>query len=134
MSNIQEKIKEFSELIKQYPCVKEFYVYRAILYEKTKQYKKAIEDYKQTLPDTYICFNMADICERNGLIKEAENFYTKAINKDKNNTYNYISRIYFYIRNKETEKALSDCNTVLKLSPKNETIMALKRILTGKSD
>ena len=131
-NDIKEKIKEFTELIKNHPDVKEFYVYRAFLYEKTKQYQKAIEDYKKTLPITYICFNMADICERNGLIKEAENFYTKAINKDKNNTYNYISRIYFYLRNKEIEKAVSDCKTVLKLSPKNETVLTLKRILTGK--
>ena len=128
---IKEKIKEFTELIEKYPEIKELYVYRAFLYEKTKQYKKAIEDYKKTLPKDYICFNIADICERNGLVKEAEHFYTKAINEDKNNIYNYIFRIHFYMRTKEIEKALLDCNTVLKLSPKEETILTIKRILTG---
>ena len=129
---IKEKIKDFTELIKRHTEVQELYIYRAFLYEKTKQYKKAIEDYKKIIPPRYICFNMADICERNGLIKEAENFYTKAINEDKNNICNYISRIYFYIRNKEIEKAILDCKMILKLSPKDETILTLKRILTGK--
>ena len=127
----KEKIKEFSDLIKKYPYIKELYVYRAILYEKSKQYKKAIEDYKMTLPHQYICFNMADICERNGLNKEAEEFYTKVIKKNTKDIYKYMDRICFYIRNKETAKALSDCKTVLKLSPKNETVLTLKRILTG---
>ena len=129
---MKEKIKEFSELIRKYPYVKEFYIYRAFLYEKTKQYQKAIEDYKSIIPTHYICFNMAGICERNGLIKEAEKFYTQAINKDKKNIHKYINRIYFYIRTKETEKAITDCKTVLELSPKDETITTLKRILTGK--
>lgn len=131
-NDIKEKIKEFTELIKKHPDVQELYIYRAFLYEKTKQYQKAMEDYKKTLPITYICFNMADICERNGLIKEAEKFYIKEINKNKNNIPNYISRIYFYLRNKEIEKAILDCKTVLKLSPKDENILTLKRILTGK--
>ena len=128
----KEKIKEFTELIKNHPEVKELYIYRAFLYEKTKQYQKAMEDYKKTLPTRYVCINLADICERNGLIKEAEKFYIKEINKNKNNIPNYISRIYFYLRNKEIEKAILDCKTVLKLSPKDENILTLKRILTGK--
>ena len=32
---MKERIKEFSDLITRYPYVKEFYVYRAFLYEKT---------------------------------------------------------------------------------------------------
>ena len=129
---MKEKIKEFSELIKQYPYIKEFYIYRASLYEKSKQYQKAIEDYKTIIPEQYICFNMADICERNGLIKEAERYYTQEINKDKRNIRKYLRRIYFYIRTKEIEKAISDCKKVLELSSKNETVSILKKILTEK--
>ncbi len=83
--DIKAKINEFTELIKQYPHVQELYVHRAILYEKSKQYQKAIEDYKMISPVYYINFDMAGICERNGLNKEAEEFYTKAINEDKKN-------------------------------------------------
>lgn len=130
INDIKEKIKEFSELIQKYPYVQEFYIYRAYLYEKSKQYPKAIEDYKAILPAQYICFDMAGICERNGLVKEAEKYYTQAINKDKKNIQQYIRRIYFYIRIKKIEKAILDCKTVLELSPSNETIKTLKRILT----
>ena len=132
INDIREKIKEFSELIQKYPYVQEFYIYRAYLYEKTKQYPKAIEDYKIILPKQYICFDMAGICERNGLVKEAEKYYTQAINKDKKNIQQYIRRIYFYIRIKKIEKAILDCKTVLELSPKDETVKTLKRILTEK--
>ena len=129
-NDIKEQIKEFSNLIKRYPHVQEFYVYRAFLYEKTKQYQKAIEDYKKILPVQYLNFDIAGICEKNDLLKEAEIYYTKAINGDKNNIHNYIRRIYFYMRIKEIDKAILDCKTVLEISPKKETIQILKRILT----
>ena len=64
--------------------------------------------------------------------KEAEKFYTKAINKDKSNVNNYINRLYFYMRIREIEKAISDCKAILKLSPKKETVLNLKKILTEK--
>jgi len=129
-NNVKEQIKEFSELINKYPYVKEFYIYRAFLYEKTKQYQKAMEDYKMILPPQYLNFDIAGICEKNGLVKEAEKYYTQAINEDKKNIYRYISRIHFYMRIKEIDKAILDCKKVLKLSPKKETIQTLKRILT----
>ncbi len=130
--NIKQQIKEFSELIKQYPYVREFYVHRAILYEQSKQYQKAIEDYKMISPVFYISFDIADMCEKNGLNKEAELFYTKAINEDRKNIYNYIRRICFYIRIRQIEKAVSDCQKVLEISPKKETVLTLKKILTEK--
>ena len=129
-NDIKEQIKEFSELINKYPFVQEFYIYRSFLYEKTKQYQKAIEDYKKILPPQYLNFDIAGICERNNLVKEAERFYTQAINKDKKNIHHYIRRIHFYIRIKEIDKAILDCKTVLELYPKKETIETLKRILT----
>ena len=129
-NNIKEQIKEFSELIKKYPHVKEFYIYRSYLYEKTKQYQKAIEDYKMIVPAYYLNFDIAVVCEQNGLIKEAERFYTQAINEDKKNIHKYIRRIYFYIRVKKIEKAILDCKTVLKISPKDEIVKTLKKILT----
>ena len=130
INNIEERIKEFSELIKKYPYIKELYLERAKLYDKSKQYKKAVEDYKQLFPGYYACRDIISVCEETGLKEEAEQFYTKAINKDKSNIDNYIRRAYFYMRIGETEKAVLDCKTVLKLSPKNETILTLKKILT----
>ena len=129
-NDIKEQIKEFSNLIEKYPYVQEFYIYRAYLYEKTKQYQKAMQDYKEILPPQYLNFDIACICEKNHLLKEAERFYTQAINEDKNNINKYIRRIHFYLRIKETEKAIIDCKTVLELSPKEETVKTLKRILT----
>lgn len=128
--NIEEKIKEFSKLIEKYPHIREFYIHRALLYEKSKQYQKAMKDYKIIVPEQYICFDMAGICERNGLVEEAEIFYTKAINEDKKNIHKYIRRIYFYMHIRKFEKAILDCKTVLELSPNKETISTLKRILT----
>ena len=129
-NDIKEQIKEFSNLIQRYPYVQEFYVYRSFLYEKTKQYQKAIEDYKMIVPTFYLNFDIAGICEEHSLIKEAERFYTQAINEDKNNIHSYIRRIHFYMRIKEIDKAILDCKTVLEISPKKETIQTLKRILT----
>ena len=131
-NDVKEQIKEFSNLIEKYPAVQEFYVYRSFLYEKTKQYQKAIEDYKKIIPPQYLNFDIVGICEQHGLIKEAERFYTQAINKDKKNIYHYIRRIHFYMRIKEIDKAILDCKTVLEISPKKETIQTLKRILTEK--
>ena len=130
IKEIKEKIKEFSELIQRYPHIQEFYIYRAFLYEKTKQYQKAMQDYKKILPPQYLNFDIAGICESNGLVKEAERFYTQAINEDKRNIHKYIRRIYFYMRIKEIDKAILDCKTVLEISPNKETIQTLKRILT----
>ena len=130
--SVEEKIKDFSEIINKYPNIKELYINRAKLYEENKQYKEALEDYKKTLPNYYIYSDIATICERNGLTKEAENFYTDDINKDKNNIKNLICRAYFYTRIGEIEKALIDCETVLSLSPDNNIILTLKKILKWK--
>ncbi len=131
-NNIEEKIQEFNEIINKYPNIKEFYINRAKLYEEIGQYKEALEDYKKVVPNYYICSDIATICKRNGLTKEAENFYTENINKDKNNIDNLIRRAYFYTSIGEIEKALLDCKTILELSPNNKTILTLKKILTEK--
>ena len=131
-NNIEQKIEEFTKMINKYPNIKEFYINRARLYEENNQHKNALEDYKKISPNYYICSDIATICERNGLTKEAETFYTENINKDKSNIENFIQRAYFYTRIGETAKAISDCKTVLELSPNDETILTLKKILTGK--
>lgn len=128
--NIKKRIKDFSELIKKYPDVKELYKERAKLYGEIKEYKKAFEDFKKAYFGYYALENVITVCEKAGLIKEAERLYTKAINADKNNINGYIRRIYFYIRIGKIEKAVLDCKTVLKLSPKDETILILHKILT----
>ena len=132
IKNIKERIKEYSEMIEKYPSVKEFHIERAKLYCEIKEYEKAVEDFKKTLEGYYAYQNIATVCEERGFNRDAEFYYTKAINKDKNNINNYIDRLYFYMRIKEMEKAISDCKAILKLSPKDETILTLKRILTGK--
>ncbi len=128
--NIQTKIKELNKIIKKHPNIKEFYIGRAILYTKIKQYKKAVKDYEKAYKN-YFCQDMINICERNGLTKEAEEFYTKEINTEKS-AKNYINRAYFYARICEKEKALNDLKTSLKLSPKDETILTITKILTKK--
>ncbi len=131
LKNIKKEIKEFNKIIKKYPNIKEFYLGRAILYTKIKQYKKAVQDYEKAYKN-YFCQDIISICERNGLTKEAEEFYTKAINTEKS-AKNYINRSYFYARICEKEKALNDLKTSLKLSPKEETILSLANILTKKT-
>ena len=130
MRNIKEEIKEFTKLIKKYPDVQDLYIGRAILYTKTKQYKKALEDYQKGC--NYICYDIMNICKRNNLFKEMEEFYIKAINKDKNNTVNYLSRARFYMSIGEDKKALADCETILKISPKNKFVLDIKKFLTEK--
>ena len=130
MNNIKEEIKEFTKLIKKYPGIQDLYIGRAILYTKTKQYKKALEDYENGC--NYICYDIMNICKRNNLFKEMEEFYIKAINKDKNNTVNYLSRARFYMSIGEDKKALADCETILKISPKNKFVLEIKKLLTEK--
>ena len=81
----------------------------------------------------YISDDIKDIYERNDLIKEAERLYTKEINADKNNAENYIRRAYFYMRNGKNEKAISDCKTAIKISPKNKTILTLAEMLINEA-
>ncbi len=82
----------------------------------------------------YISDDIRDICERNDLIKEAERLYTKEISKDKKNAENYICRAYFYLRNGRNKKAICDCKTALKLSPKDKTILNLAEMLINKAE
>lgn len=132
INNIKERIKQFSEIIERHPDIKELYIERAKLYGEIKEYKKAFEDFKKTLHGYYVCKDIMMICKELGLNNEIERLYTKAINKDKKNISNYIDRIYFYMRIGKIEEAISDCKTVLKISPKEETISILHKILTKK--
>ena len=138
MLNIKEEIKEFTKLIKKYSDIEDLYIGRAILYTKTKQYKKAVEDYEKGCKK-YLCYDIMNICKRNNLIKEAEELYTKTINKDKNNIINYMSRARFYMSRArfymsigEDKKALADCEIILKLSPGNKFILEIKKVLIKK--
>ncbi len=131
IKDIKQLIKEFDELIKKYPTVKEFYLVRAELYGKVKKYKKASEDYKR-IRNCYILNDIISICERYNLIEEVEVIYTKAINKDKNNPENYMKRASFYALTNKKKKALSDCKTVLKLHPKNKIIIEMAEMLIKK--
>ena len=131
LKEIEEEIKEFGELIKKYPDIIELYIGRALLYTKIKQYENAIKDYEKGCAN-YMCYDIMNVCKRNNLVKEAEELYTKKINKDKNNTINYMSRARFYISVGENEKALSDCETILKLSPKNKFFLEIKEALIKK--
>ena len=130
MNDIKEEIKEFDKLIKKYPDIQELYIGRAILYTKIKQYKKALEDYRNGC-ENYICYDILNICKRNKLIKESEELYTKKIKKE-GSIMNYSSRARFYLSIGEEEKALSDCETILKMSPKNELILRIKEALDKK--
>ena len=131
IKDIEGKIKEFDEMIKKYPMVKEFYLGRANLYEELKEYQKAVEDYKKACVH-YIWYDIVSICKRNRLYKEVEEFYTNAINRDKNNAESYFCRAYFYTNIGEYKKALADCKTILKLEPKNESVLELEEILLEK--
>ena len=128
--NIKETIKEFDNLIKKHPDIQELYIGRALLYTKTKQYKKAIEDYKKGC-ENYICYDIMNICKRNALIKEAEDLYTKKIKKQ-SNAVNYLSRMRFYISIGEDKKALDDCKTILKISPESKFVAEIKEVLEKK--
>ena len=131
IENIEQKIKEFDEMIKKYPDVKEFYLGRATLYEEIGEYKKAIQDYKRVCIE-HIWYDMVSICKRNRLYKEVEDFYTNAINSDKNNAKKYYCRAYFYMNIGEYKKALSDCKKGLELDSKNESLSYLEEILLKK--
>ncbi len=128
--NLKGRIKELSEIIKRNPEIKELYMERAKLYDMNKEYKKAVEDFKKAYPGYYACENIISVCEKLGLYQEAEKLYTKAINEDKKNVRKYINRLNFYIRTKQIEKAVLDCKNILRLSPEDKTILALKKILT----
>ena len=132
INNIKERIKQFSEIIERHPDIKELYIERAKLYGEIKEYKKAFEDFKKTLHGYYVCKDIMMVCKELGLNNEIERLYTKAINKDKKNISNYIDRISFYINIGKIEEAIADCKTVLKISPKEETISILHEILTKK--
>ena len=130
MNNIKEQIKEFNKLIKKYPDIQELYIGRAILYTKIKEYKKALEDYRKGC-ENYICYDIINICKRNNLIKEAEEFCTNKIKKE-SSVMNYSSRARFYISIGENKKALADCETILKMSPENKLISEIKKSLIKK--
>ena len=124
---IEEQIKEFNKLIKKYPHIQELYIGRAILYARIGEYEKAVKDYEKAHED-YI-YDIVAVCLRQNLIKEVETIYTQKINRDKNNIMNYMSRARLYIRIGEDKKALADCETILKMSPKNKLVSEFKKVL-----
>ncbi len=130
LKEIKEQIKEFGKLIKKYPYIEDLYIGRAVLYTKIKEYEKAVKDYERAHED-YI-YDIITVCKRHRLIKEVEEFYTRKINRDKNNIVNYISRARFYISINEDNKALYDCETILKISPENKFILEMKKTLIKK--
>ena len=125
---IEEQIKEFTKLIKKYPHVAELYIGRAVLYAKIKEYEKSVKDY-ETAHEDYI-YDIIAVCKRNNLTREIETYYAKKINKDKTNIVNYMSRARFYMSIGENRKALADCESILKISPKNNFILGIKKTLT----
>ena len=130
LKEIKEQIKEFNKLIKKYPNIEELYTGRAILYTKIGEYEKALKDYERGY-ENYI-YDIVAICKRNNLIKEVEEFYTKKIDKDKNNIVSYLSRARFYMSIGEDRKALADCETILQLYPDNNLVLEFKRELIKK--
>ena len=77
VKSIDKRIKEFDEVIKNNPDVKELYLERAKLYAFKGKYKKAVEDFKKSLPGYYCFASIIEVCEANHLYKEAERFYTE---------------------------------------------------------
>ena len=130
LKEIKEQIKEFDKLIKKYPDIYELYIGRAILCAKIGEYEKALKDYERG-HENYI-YDIVAICKRNNLIKEVEEFYTKRIDKDKNNIVSYLSRARFYMSIGEDRKALADCETILKISPNNNLVLEFKKELIKK--
>ena len=128
LEEIKEQIKEFTKLIKKYPHISELYIGRAVLYAKIKEYEKSVKDY-ETAHEDYI-YDIIAVCKRNNLTREIETYYTKKINKDKTNIVNYMSRARFYMSIGENRKALADCESILKISPKNNFILGIKETLT----
>lgn len=130
MVSIKGMIKELNEVIEKYPKVKEFYLIRAKLYTKICEFGKAIEDYER-VTDNYLCHTVSSVYKKYNLTKEVEKYYKKAIKDNKNNYKNYTSRAYFYMDIGEKEKALKDCNTALKLCPKNKLIIeSIENLIT----
>ncbi len=125
--DIKQQIKEFDEMIKKYPFIQELYIGRAVLYARIGEYEKAVKDY-ETAHEDYI-YDIIAVCRRNHLSREIERLYTNKINKDKNDIANYISRARFYMTIYENEKALADCETVLKICPNNKFILRIKKSL-----
>ena len=128
---IKEQIKDFDRIIKKYPDTEELYIGRALLYKKIKQYEKVIEDFERVCMK-YMCYDITVICKRHNFIKEAEEIYTRQINKDRNNIMGYITRARFYKSICEYQKALDDCKNALKISPKNKFVLEMKKELSKK--
>ena len=131
LENIEEEIKEFTKLIKKYPDIKDLYIGRAVLYSKTGQYKKAVKDYEKGC-ENYVGYDIITVCQKNSLIKDAEKIYTKAIKTNKDHIKTYTDRMHFYMRIWENKKALADCETILKISPKNKIIKEMAEMLIKK--
>ena len=127
-NNIKEEIKEFSKIIKKYPNINEFYLGRAKLYVKIKQYKKAIKDYKRGYSGHFLYDDIASICESKGLNEEAEQIYSKCIEENKNDIRRYLRRACFYLRIGEKGKSISDCKKILEIPSKNKVITELKEV------
>ncbi len=124
---IKEEIEEFTKLIKKYPDISDLYIGRAVLYAKIGEYEKAVKDYEAAHED-YI-YDIVAVCLRHNLIREIERFYTQKINKDKNNILNYMSMARFYRAIGENQKALTDCESILKISPSNKFILEMKQAI-----
>ncbi len=127
-TQIKEEIREFTKLIKKYPHILELYIGRAVLYAKIGEYKKAVKDY-ETAHEDYI-YDIIAVCLRHNLSGEIERIYTQKLNKDKNNIVNYMSRLRFYMTIGEHEKALADCESILRISPSSKFILKMKKAIT----
>lgn len=110
---------------------------RADCFERLKEWDNALKEYKKIIEidrkESSACIAAAEIFAIQGKNAEAETFYNKAISV-KDDRQNYFFRAYFYMRNKQYDKALADFETILNLMPNDTESLFLKnKILREKS-
>jgi len=137
MGQNENALNDFSKAIEIEPKVSDYYVNRGLVYKQDSQIEKALSDYTTAInlePRSHIAyFNRAKLLLEMNNIEEASKDAFKALklnlhDEDYNELAKYLSpknpapfvkRAEFYITNKEFAKAMADCNTAIKIHPKN---------------
>ncbi|MBN1989062.1 MAG: TonB family protein [Bacteroidales bacterium] len=118
-----EAIYYFNKAIKANPDNTIYFYKRGNAYYLLKDFANAKEDFLQclkTIPDEPVYLHLVGICnEKLGLIQEAINYYSKAIELNNSDADFYKSRATLFLKIDSLKLALNDYNYVLSFNPQD---------------
>ncbi len=127
----QNAIADCSKAIALDPTYADAYFDRASAHNSLKEYEQAKSDLSRSIelkfPESSLAYgNRGLVFERLGKFVEAREDYDRAIALDSKSSWTYYHRAELNLQLHQNDAALIDCNTALKIAPKQSDVYLLR--------